>query len=72
MGAPYSGGGGPPRYPPGGPRESKRSNGGLPLRAGGGERENLRLGTTMDTLMTAPSTCPSCMCAMAASACEVS
>ncbi|WEW59433.1 serine/threonine-protein kinase M1 [Emydomyces testavorans] len=38
------------------------------MRAGGGEREKVRRGRTMETLRSAPSSCASCMCAMADSA----
>lgn len=39
-----------------------------PRVAVGGGLENLRRGNTMDTLMTAPSSCASCMWAIADSA----
>lgn len=38
------------------------------LLAGGGEGENFRRGSTIETLTTAPSICDSCICAIAASA----
>ena len=56
------GGGGPRKLADGAPRSETA------FLASGGEGENLRRGRTIDTLMTAPSSWDSCICAIAASA----
>jgi hypothetical protein len=65
--------GGPPRPAPRLSKSSlKRSRGGGPLRAGGGVRENRRLGRTIETCSLAPSNCASCIFAIARSASSIS
>jgi len=58
----------PPRRDGPSKRSRSRVRNSVSLLDGGGDCESLRRDSTIDTLITAPSSCASCMCAMACSA----